>query len=116
MYTESLPKAAAASLRAIANWRTRSSASSATRIPFPPPPAAALISMGKPISVALASASSELARMSVPGTTGTSASTAVRRAIALSPIWRICCGVGPMKARWLRSQISENSAFSDRKP
>ena len=37
-------------------------------------------------------------------------------AVALSPIIRICCGVGPMKVSSLRSQISENSAFSARNP
>ena len=42
--------------------------------------------------------------------------TMVRRAAALSPICRICAGVGPMKVSSLFSQISENSAFSARKP
>ncbi len=115
-YTLSSPKAALASLRAIVNWRAKSSSSCATRIPFPPPPAAALISTGKPISRAASSASSGSERMSVPGTMGTPTSFMVRRAAALSPISRICCGVGPMKVISLRSQISENSAFSARKP
>ena len=53
---------------------------------------------------------------SVPGTMGTPTSRMVRRAVALSPICRICCGVGPMKVISLASQISENSAFSARKP
>jgi hypothetical protein len=74
--------------------RANSSASSATRIPFPPPPAAALMSTGKPISTAFASASSTSAMASVPGTMGTPTSRMVRRAVALSPIMRICCGVG----------------------
>ncbi len=109
-------KAAAASFRAMENWRTNSSSSFATRIPFPPPPAAALISTGKPIPRAASSASSGSAMASVPGTMGTPTSAMVRRAVALSPICRIWSGVGPMKVISLRSQISENSAFSARKP
>jgi len=100
----------------MANCRAKSSASRATRIPFPPPPAAALISTGKPISRAAASASSGSESTSVPGTTGTPTSIIARRAAALSPIWRIWAGVGPMKVISLRWQISENSAFSARKP
>ena len=40
----------------------------------------------------------------------------VARAVALSPIDRIWCGVGPMKVTSKRVQISLNSAFSARKP
>ena len=49
-YTSPLPNAESASDRASWNARAKSSASFATRIPFPPPPAAALMITGKPIS------------------------------------------------------------------
>ena len=52
----------------------------------------------------------------VPGTMGTPTSFMVRRAAALSPIRRICCGVGPMKFKFDATQISANSAFSARNP
>ena len=93
------------------------SASGAMRIPFPPPPAVALIMMGKPISFATSMASSaSWMTPSEPGTVGTPASIMDRRAVALSPMARICSGVGPMKVRSERVQISLNSAFSERKP
>ncbi len=38
------------------------------------------------------------------------------RAAALSPMTRICSGVGPMKAMLEARQVSANSAFSARKP
>ena len=37
-----------------------------------------------------------------PGTVATPRSFMVRRAVALSPIDRICCGVGPMKTTFER--------------
>ena len=87
------------------------------RIPFPPPPADALIMMGKPISRATVVASSASVRIpSEPGTVGTPTSIMVRRAVALSPMARIWSGVGPMNTRSEREQISLNSAFSARKP
>ena len=87
------------------------------RIPFPPPPAVALIMTGNPISRARASASSSSSTMpSEPGTTGTPAARIVSRATALSPMARIWSGVGPTKTRSERWQISANSAFSARNP
>ncbi len=50
------------------------------------------------------------------GTVGTPASLARRLAEALSPIWRICSAVGPMKVMLEPRQVSANSAFSARKP
>src|SRR5215210_4163282 len=38
------------------------------------------------------------------------------RAAALSPMIRICCAVGPMKAMFDATQVSANSAFSARNP
>ncbi len=117
MYTASLPKAASASPRASWKWRPKSSSSGATRIPFPPPPAAALMMTGKPISRAAASASSTSATgPGVPGTMGSPAACARRRASALSPMLRICSGVGPMKVMFDALTISANSAFSARNP
>ncbi len=72
---------------------------------------------GKPISSAKASASSGSSIVpGEPGTVGTPASCASRRAVALSPIWRICSPVGPMKVMLDARQVSANSAFSARKP
>ena len=72
---------------------------------------------GKPISCANASASSGSSIVpGEPGTVGTPASCASRRAVALSPIWRIWSPVGPMKVMLQARQVSANSAFSARKP
>ena len=72
---------------------------------------------GKPIFTANSSASSTSSTgPGVPGTTGTPVSAMVRRAVALSPISRICSGVGPMKVIFDAAQISANSAFSARNP
>ncbi len=73
--------------------------------------------MGKPTSLAISTASSGSVTIPFePGTVGTSWSIMVLRAVALSPMARICSGVGPMKAMPERPQISLNSAFSARKP
>ena len=68
----------------------------AMRMPFPPPPAVALMMTGKPIPSATCSASSGSSMVpSEPGTVGTPASFASRRAVALSPICRIWSARGP---------------------
>ena len=73
--------------------------------------------MGKPIDSASGIASSTVGTMpSEPGTVGTPTSIIVARAVALSPIERICAGVGPMNVMSDRAQISLNSAFSARNP
>ncbi len=86
-------------------------------MPRPPPPATALISTGKPIPSAssIASASVPMAP-SLPGTVGMPSSLAVALATILSPISRMCSGVGPMKVKPCSSTICAKSAFSDRKP
>ena len=53
---------------------------------------------------------------SEPGTQGTPDLIMLCLAETLSPISRIDSGVGPMKAKPLRSTRSAKSAFSDRKP
>ncbi len=52
----------------------------------------------------------------VPGTTGTPASTATRRAEVFSPMSAIVSLRGPMKTIPASSQARANSAFSARKP
>ena len=62
-----------------------------------PPPAAALMMTGNPISLAKLSASSGSSTgPGVPGMIGTPTSVIARRAAALSPMTRICSAVGPM--------------------
>ena len=59
-------------------------------MPLPPPPAEALIMIGKPIPCASSAASAgSVTTPSEPGTVGTPTSIMVRRAVALSPIARI---------------------------
>lgn len=72
---------------------------------------------GKPIPRANASASSTSSTgPGVPGTIGTPTAAIAARAEALSPITRICSGVGPMKAMFDAAHVSANSAFSARNP
>ncbi len=51
-----------------------------------------------------------------PGTTGTPASVALRRARVFSPISSIASGGGPMKVMPALAQARANFAFSERKP
>jgi hypothetical protein len=102
------------------NARSRAVDSSAaertTFIPRPPP-AAALIKTGKPISPAILVASaSEAMPPSEPGTTGMPSFLAVRLASILSPMRRMCSAFGPMNWTPCSARISANRAFSDRKP
>ena len=76
-----------------------------TRIPRPPPPAAALTTSGKPISSG-----------SPLGTTGTPASRAIRFASSLSPPSRSASGGGPTQTSPAASTASAKSALSARKP
>jgi hypothetical protein len=92
-------------------------ASLTTRIPLPPPPAAAFIMTGNPIRSASATISLSLASgRSPPGTTGMPAATIVFRACILSPTSAIVRLVGPMKTTPASSQALANPAFSARKP
>ena len=116
-YTAPLLNAASASFWARPKSCGNCSASWAMRIPFPPPPAVALMMTGNPIVSANASASSGSSIVpGEPGTVGTPASAARRRAVALSPICRIWSPVGPMNVMFDALQMSANSAFSARKP
>ena len=86
-------------------------------MPRPPPPAAALIISGKPMRAAISRASPTSAtRPSLPGTVGTPASAATRRAATLSPRRRIASAEGPTKAMPAAATASANSAFSDKNP
>lgn len=51
-----------------------------------------------------------------PGTQGMPASSTVCLAVILSPMTRMCSGLGPMKVMPWASTISAKRAFSDRKP
>ena len=53
---------------------------------------------------------------SVAGTTGTCASIATRRALALSPNLRMVSAFGPIKAMFAAVQASTKSGFSDKRP
>ena len=96
---------------------SKSSAFSTIRIPLPPPPAAALIKIGKPTSMALffASLTSEIAS-SVPGTIGIWYFKAAAFADNLLPIISIASGDGPIKIKPAALTLLANSAFSDKKP
>jgi hypothetical protein len=97
-------------------WRDRS-ALCTTRMPRPPPPKAALMMSGKPISFAIFSASSRsVTGSSVPGSTGTLIFLASARAAVLSPIMSSSSGRGPTKMMPASAQARANSAFSERKP
>src|SRR5204863_383876 len=86
-------------------------------MPLPPPPAAALMITGNPMSRANFSASSGSSTPpGVPGMMGTPTSCIVLRAAALSPMTRICPAVGPIKLIFEATHVSANSAFSARKP
>src|SRR3990172_2481088 len=81
-------------------------------MPFPPPPAVALISKGKPIlgAMAMISSSRRSPSPSVPGTIGTPAAVTVARATALSPMAAMALGLGPMKTRPASSTARVNGA------
>ena len=90
---------------------------STTRMPRPPPPKAALMMSGKPISWATVSAwSGSVIGSSVPGRVGTLNLWASARAAVLSPMFSSRSGDGPMKVMPSRAQARANAAFSDRNP
>ncbi len=87
------------------------------RIPRPPPPCAALTTMGSPNSSANASASAASASGLVdPGASGAPASRAMARAVTLSPRASMVSGAGPIHVSPAASTARANSAFSDRNP
>ena len=55
-------------------------------------------------------------KTSVAGMTGTPAAIATRRALALSPNWRMVSAFGPMKVIPAATQASTKSGFSDSRP
>ena len=59
---------------------------------------------------------SEVTPPSEPGTQGMPRAFAVRLASILSPIWRMCSALGPMKWMLCSARISAKRAFSERKP
>ena len=89
--------------------------SSTARIPRPPPPAAALTSSGVPSRAAsAASVASSSSSPAYPGTTGTPAASASRRASILSPSSFIARGGGPIHVMPGAQHRSANAGFSAR--
>ena len=121
-YSDPSPNAASASWAAEASAAWSSARWSTRRMPRPPPPAAAFTRSGQPTSSATAAmwardaGRSKRAGSSVPGTTGTPASRAARRAASLSPRPASVAGVGPTKTRPAARQASAKAACSARKP
>ena len=87
-------------------------------MPLPPPPRAAFTSSGNPTRSAAArtAAASFGSGNSAPGTTGTPARSAVRRALTLSPMTRIADAGGPTNVMPAASHASRKAGFSERKP
>ena len=116
-YIASLPKAALDSVRALFHASAKSSSFHIRRIPLPPPPAVAFSMTGYPISLAtLRPSFSSLSNPSDPGTHGTPAAIIVALALDLSPIPLIISGLAPINLIPWSRHISENFAFSDKKP
>jgi hypothetical protein len=82
-----------------------------TRIPLPPPPAEALITIGIPMP---ARCSGE--RSCEPGTTGTPAAFIRSREGTFSPIASIAAGGGPIQTSPASRTARANAAFSERNP
>ena len=74
------------------------------------------MSTGQPMRSASASASSALASRSQPGTMGTPAPRAVRRAASLSPMRSMTSGEGPTKTRPHSLHSRAKCAFSEKNP
>ncbi len=117
MNTLPSPKAFCASLMARSSPSFSSLSVFTMRMPLPPPPAAALIRIGKPIVFATFIAScSPFTAPSVPGTSGTPNFFTASLAASLSPITFMACDEGPMKVTPACSSASAKSPFSLRKP
>ena len=96
---------------------TNSSAFSTTRIPFPPPPAAAFTKIGNPISFALINDfSTSTMASSTPSTIGIPYFLTVSFAANLFPINSIDFGEGPIKVIPASVAFLVKSAFSLKKP
>ena len=117
MYISSLPNAAEASCFALDQFFLKSVLFQTALIPFPPPPAEAFTITGKPILDAIFKASSSFSTAPPePGIVGTFARFIVETAVALSPIFSIISGDGPINFILCSPHIFENLAFSDKKP
>ena len=113
----SLPKAALASCFALSQFFLKSFLLNTALIPLPPPPADAFIITGNPILTAILNAfSTSSTAPPEPGIVGTFACCIVDTAVALSPIFSIISGDGPINLILCSPQIFENLAFSDKKP
>ena len=97
MNTLPSPNAANASDDADSKKGIKSSRLRTTRIPLPPPPMAALMITGSPISSTKLLTSSAFSNASLPGTTGTPESIAAFRALVLSLNVFKFSTVGPTK-------------------
>ena len=109
--------ALAASPWASKKFLSRDASSLTTRIPLPPPPAAAFSITGKPIFLAndfISLTSSVL--ISAPSITGTLALRAIFFAAILSPSCSITSDLGPTKIIPSFSHLLANPTFSDKKP
>ncbi len=117
MKTRSSLNAVSASPCAERRASARSSSRSTTRIPLPPPPAAALRITGYVIRSAISrTCSYDCTASVVPSAKGTSAVLARARAAVLSPSISIAFGVGPIKTIPASITFCANSSFSDKKP
>ena len=88
-----------------------------TRMPLPPPPADGFSSAGKPTAATAARTPSGVwSAGSLPGTTGTPAAAASRRASSLEPALAMTAGDGPTNRSPACSHASANAALSERKP
>jgi len=86
-------------------------------MPFPPPPALALINTGYPIFAATFFASfTSVIGSEVPGTSGTSNFATAALAASLLPINSMAFAEGPMKISPALSHASAKSSFSDKNP
>ena len=74
------------------------------------------MSTGQPMRPASATASSGVLSRSQPGTMGTPASRAVRRALSLSPMRSMTSGSGPMKTRPHSLHSRAKCEFSEKNP
>ena len=114
------PKAVAASERAARIELDSSSGEVTSLIPLPPPPATALMRSGYPMRAAARSITDSASPgpngSSVPGTTGTPAAIAARRAAVLLPISAIASGVGPMNVSPASRHAAGKASFSARNP
>ena len=117
MNTLSSPNALRASFCAARNASENSVSVCTTRMPFPPPPALALIKTGKPTFFATSNAASVSVIASlIPGTSGTPYfSTACLLAILL-PIISMASAVGPIKTIPFSANFRANTEFSDKNP